>query len=240
MTDERERLISKLRAILAKTAENGCTEGEVMAALAAAQRLMSQHDITAEELAEAKAGAEIIDAMVYDPHGIRVRMSQAIAKFTETRIWRGPRTHVYKCHVRFCGLRADVEFAEWLLESLGRFVQRELTEYLIRAQPATRQRRNEHAAGFVAGATRRIGEKLNELAEASVAARVSAGRELAVAKHHAIAEAMAEAGIKLANGKNTGQRVDMDAMARGRSAGDAASFGRPIGESAGEVKGLLR
>ena len=46
MNKKREGLFAKVRALLAKTVENGCTEAEAMAALELARRLMAEHEIT--------------------------------------------------------------------------------------------------------------------------------------------------------------------------------------------------
>lgn len=47
---DRDRIIEKIRALLAKTTERGCTEAEAVQAALAAQRLMAQHDVTQDEL----------------------------------------------------------------------------------------------------------------------------------------------------------------------------------------------
>lgn len=50
MKMDRDRIVGKIRALLAKTTERGCTEAEAVQAALAAQRLIAQHDVTQDEL----------------------------------------------------------------------------------------------------------------------------------------------------------------------------------------------
>ena len=43
---KREKLLAKIRALLAMTEENGCTEAEAMSAAAAADKLLQEYDLT--------------------------------------------------------------------------------------------------------------------------------------------------------------------------------------------------
>jgi hypothetical protein len=69
MTQKREDLLAKIRALLSKTIEAGCTEGEAMLALQKARAMMDVYDVSDEELQLTKE--EKADAHVYeerDPH----------------------------------------------------------------------------------------------------------------------------------------------------------------------------
>jgi hypothetical protein len=50
MTVERESILNKIRALLSKTLDKGCTEAEAMAALGKAQALQDAYAITEAEL----------------------------------------------------------------------------------------------------------------------------------------------------------------------------------------------
>ncbi len=51
---EREKMLDKVRALMAKTVENGCTEQEEMAALAKARALIDAFEISDSELSLTK------------------------------------------------------------------------------------------------------------------------------------------------------------------------------------------
>jgi len=50
-----EKTLNKIRALLAKTIENGCTEAEAMAAIEMARAMMDAYEVTEADLNEAKA-----------------------------------------------------------------------------------------------------------------------------------------------------------------------------------------
>ena len=50
MINSRKKMLERVRAIIAKTIDNGCTESEAVAALAKAQELMAAYDIGEAEL----------------------------------------------------------------------------------------------------------------------------------------------------------------------------------------------
>jgi hypothetical protein len=55
---KRESIIEKIKALLAKTVQNGCTEAEMMTALGMAQALQDTYIITTEELQLARCTSD--------------------------------------------------------------------------------------------------------------------------------------------------------------------------------------
>jgi Protein of unknown function (DUF2786) len=226
MTQPREDQLNKIRALMAKTVENGCTEEEALAALAKARAMMDVYEISDDELALTKEETAILrreppDSK--DPHRIKNLLVQAVAPFCGCQAWRDrDRT------LTFCGLRADVQFATWLLDTLTAFVEAELVEHLMSTLAEGRHRR-EVIRGFVTGCTGRITERLNELRQKSKAAvTTSNAKALVVAKDAAIKAKMEEEGIYLRKcGGSTGA-IDNSSYQAGSTAGNRASFGRPV------------
>ena len=80
MTVERESLLSKIRALLAKTMEAGCTEEEAMAALAKAQAMIAAYEVTDAELKLTKEEKAILRSEppgTKDPHQIKWNLLHA-------------------------------------------------------------------------------------------------------------------------------------------------------------------
>jgi hypothetical protein len=128
MTQKREELLAKIRALLSKTIEAGCTESEAMAALQKAQAMMDVYDVSDEELQlvkEEKATAQFYEE--HDPHGVKRGLAYAVNKFAGTMCW----TYRGEGKRAICGLPADVEFAEFLLGALDEFVKREYVRFAI-------------------------------------------------------------------------------------------------------------
>jgi hypothetical protein len=99
MTD-RNSIVEKIRALLAKTVENGATEAEMLAALDKASAMRDAYDISDEELALAKEEAVMQHADppdLKDPHSIKWRLSYAVAEFCSVQIYRTRHETGLKC-----------------------------------------------------------------------------------------------------------------------------------------------
>ena len=129
MTDNREGMLDKIRALLSKTTANGCTEAEELAALAKGRALMDAYEVTEADLRLAKEEGVILRREkpgTKDPHGIRSNMSRAVSEFCDCTCWRSREGGLV-----FLGLASDVQFATWLLDHLTGFVLAELANHLM-------------------------------------------------------------------------------------------------------------
>src|SRR6516165_8665710 len=89
MTDNQEKMFDKIRALLNKTTENGCTEEEALAALAKARALMDTYEVTEADLQLTKEeGVTLRKGSSNDPHHVKWNMISAVAKFCDCKCWR--------------------------------------------------------------------------------------------------------------------------------------------------------
>jgi hypothetical protein len=119
----RETIIEQIKALLSKTAANGCTEAEELAAINKAAAMRDAYVITDEELALTKEEVAILykDAPdLADPHGIRWRLTYGVSQFCDVQIFRSRR----ETGLKAIGMPSDVQFAMWLLDHLADFVFR--------------------------------------------------------------------------------------------------------------------
>jgi hypothetical protein len=224
MTINRDSLVEKIRALMSKTIENGCTEYEALAALDKARAMMDAHVVTEADLQLTKAESAILRGEPpgsRDPHGIKFSISVGVAKFCDCKVWKGP------TGLEFCGLPADVCFAMWLLDTLTAFVQAELARHLMGCT-APKGERRFIINGFVGGCCQRIKDRLTALCEQSAVGATCNGRELVAIKSAAIADKMKAMNINLVKARRSTRRVDDASFQAGLSAGDRASFGRPL------------
>jgi Protein of unknown function (DUF2786) len=228
MTIERESLLNKIRALLAKTMEAGCTEEEAMTAVAKARAIMDAYAVTEAELNLTKEEKAILRREppgTKDPHRIKWLLSWAVAKFCNCRSWRERRRE--GGGLVFCGLPSDAQFATWLLDTLAAFVQAELVKHLMEAEPSNEDRR-EAIRGFVLGCCDRIRDRLAELCEQSASLANSNAKALVVIKDAAVQTKLDELGIHLSTSSGSCGAWDHSSYAAGKAAGDRASFGRPV------------
>lgn len=225
---KREKRIDQIKALLSKTTENGATEAEMLSALDKAAAMKDAYDISDDEVRETKEEAAILHADppdLQDPHSIKWRLTYSVGNFCNVEIYRSRHQTGLKC----IGLPSDVQFAMWLLDTLADFVFDELYKHLIGCC-APKSERRVIIRSFVEACCERINYRLYELAERSKAARTSNGRELIIVKDALIKAYMKEHNIKLAScsGGSAPSTVNASAASAGRSAGDRASFGRPV------------
>jgi uncharacterized protein DUF2786 len=232
---DRNSIVEKIKALLAKTVENGATEAEMLSALDKAAALKDTYDISDADLQIAKDEAAMLHADppdLSDPHQIKWRLSGAVAKFCSVEIYRSRDETGLKC----IGLPSDVQFAMWLLDHLADFVFGELYAHLIGCL-APQSERRIIMRSFAEGCCAKISERLVELIERSKAARTSNGRELVIVQDAAIKAFMKDHDIHLHSCRVGGSaNVDETARAAGRAAGDRASFGRPVSGPAGVMR----
>jgi hypothetical protein len=228
MTTDREGVLTKIRALLAKTLDAGCTEGEAMAALEKAQAMRDAYAVTEAELNLTKEEKAILrrePAGTKHPHRIKWFLSYGVSQFCNCESWRERRKN--GGGMTFCGLPADAQFATWLLDHLTGFVQAELTNHLMESAPSNEDRR-EAIKGFVIGITDRTNERLVELSERSEAVASSNAKALVVIKDAAIKTKLQELGIHLRSDGGCCGGGDPASYRAGKAAGDRATFGRPV------------
>lgn len=216
VSDARKKMLEKVRAILAKTMGNGCTEEEAMTALAKARELMATYEISEEDVAAFEQEQSAIHKTgPSDPYDIKKNLCTAVGRFTRTSGFNGVKN---KWGITFVGLESDVIFATWLLDTLQRFVMRALREYQRKNSVNGHRNSNYTSASFVVGCAFRIGEKLKELTV-----------ETPAKNKEIIAIELARNGIVLSKGRRSGKELDERATRAGMNAGDSVRFDRPVG-----------
>jgi Protein of unknown function (DUF2786) len=230
----RNSIVEKIRALLSKTTERGCTEAEMLAALDKARAMMDAYDVSDADLQLAKDEAAVLHAESdpHDAHGIKWQLSCEVGRFCNVQVYRKSR----EPGLKFIGMPSDVAFAVWLLDTLADHVFTELYGHLIGCC-APRSERRVIIRSFVEGACERISERLAELTTRSEKARTIKGRELVVIKDTAIKTFMEEQGIRLRTySGHASSNINEAARAAGGAAGNRASFGRPVNGSTGALR----
>jgi hypothetical protein len=232
---DRNSIIDKIKALLAKTTENGATEAEMLSALDKASAMIDAYDVSDEELQVAKDEAAMLHTDppdLKDPHKIKWRLSHGVAQFCGVQIFRSRHQTGLKC----IGMPSDVQFAMWLLDCLADFVFAELYAHLIGCL-APQSERGVVIRSFTEACCQRIVDRLLALVERSKEARTSNGRELVVIKDAAIKAFMQDNNIRIrACSGYSPSTVDAAAQTAGHAAGDRATFGRPVTGAAGVLR----
>jgi hypothetical protein len=228
MSTDRDRLKARITALLAKTVQNGCTEGEALAAAAKVAELLDRHALTLTDVEIHDSPCE--RAAFTSHHKKRVPLDAcigAIAAFCDCRVWREKGAGGIVSHV-FFGLPEDAAAARDLAETVDGAVRAELGRYKTSRDYARFDTRDRHMvnASFVLGMVTGIADKLDAVKAARDAHHRGTGRDLAVVKASAVDEAFAKLGLVMVEGQGGPRRfIAEGAYDAGSAAGGALEVG---------------
>lgn len=158
----RERLRGKIAALQAKTADNGCTEAEAMAAAGLAARLMAEHNFDQADIEMTEASAPDRSARTTNRTTWRDKVSAAIALYTNCA-WM---IRAGSGDILFVGREPGPGIAAYLRDVCLRAVDRALREFKTTPFYTRRRKlstRRAAAADFVDGMAIRLMVRLAEL-----------------------------------------------------------------------------
>lgn len=223
---DRAKLFAILKALAAKTVANGCTEAEALAALEMFNKLMADNEVTADELKAEGETIEREEKTADDRDRIRQMLVGGVSAFCQCAGWRGSLDTFV-----FLGLKSDVIFAHWLLDTLADFVKRGLADYLQETwRPGMPSVRRLESTAFVMGCCETLAARLHALAETRDAS-------IAAEKGALIKRRMQELGIKLEM-RGRMHSIDPFALSAGEERGAEAQFSKPIHDRAQPVHAL--
>ncbi|MCW2275110.1 DUF2786 domain-containing protein [Rhodoblastus acidophilus] len=232
---DRKKMIERVRALLAKTTDNGCSEAEALSAAAKAQALMDEHDIAQGDLREPTQFSMFQRAKAKRDQVVK-NLAVVVGKFYGCKV-----TTNEKGDVTLFGRDCDVVMAEWLLDTLVAHVKRELKAHfasLKQNNPAylkIRGVRTRERNGFVLGAVYRIEARLRELTPAPTPARNALVATNTALVNAGFADWLKDRGSKLKQGRASNVGAFNWAIDAGTEAGDRASFARPVGHASGSM-----
>jgi hypothetical protein len=236
MTNDKQATANKIRALLTKTVENGCTEAEAMAAMQKASALMAQHEINLTEVDIKAEGITRARFTFRNAHekltGTGVAM--AIQDLSGTKVWRSREND--RDGLVYLGTPSDVTFADWLTKTIVEMVPREAARWTAREkQDGNVVNAKTLMHSFIIGATNRISQRIRAEIQARNAPAVqSPGRGLIVAtKQSLIAAELKAMGLHLRSRTTHRTVSNSGAYRAGQAAGDRANYHRPLNGGAG-------
>ena len=217
------RVVQRIRALRAKTVDQGCTEQEALASANKVAELLDRHGLS---LSEIELRRQTCEGFGIDT-GRRRRDAfdacvPSIAAFCDCKAW-GETTQAGSLRFVFFGLPADVEGARFLYDLIGVAFDTETARFktgAIYAGSETGERRNA-VNSFQTGLSQGIGSKLKAMkAERDTFNRTSSGRDLVPLKTSVIDDELAKLGLSFhVKSRGRRKRVLADAYAAGQIAG---------------------
>ena len=236
MEQVNEAVVRRIRALMARTVENGATEAEAASFAAAAQRLMNEHnlslsDIKLKETANCREEATF-QGFRSDPASYRCAV--AIAHLTDTRVWIKTQGGVGR--LVFFGMDTGVIVAHYVYSVIDRAITYEWIKFSKESgfHGAPKKQQAAIKEGFLTGMTSRLNDRLYEIKAAERRANSATGRDLVISIAGIVDAEMKKRGITLGKGKaRRGGPIDGDAYRAGRAAGDTVALNKGVGASGG-------
>ena len=222
--DALDKLRTRIQGLRAKTIDNGCTEGEALAAAAKVAELLDRYDLSLTDVEIREAPCE---RLAYETHRKkRIPLDDcigAIAEFCDCRVWREKNPAGEGRYV-FFGLRSDVEVAHYLTEVIDTAVRTELGRYKTGSeyQRFRHQERHMANASFALGMVGSIADRLMAMKAARDEVNHSTGRGLVVLKAAVVDAELEKLDLKLRTVHRASRLVSPMAYDAGGEAG--ASF----------------
>jgi hypothetical protein len=219
--DALDKLRTRIQGLRAKTIDNGCTEGEALAAAAKVAELVDRYDLSLSDVEIREAPCE---RLAYETHRKkRIPLDDcigAIAAFCDCRVWREKNAAGEGSYV-FFGLRSDIEVAHYLTEVIDTAVRTELGRYKTSTeyQRFRHQERHLANASFALGMVASIADKLMAMKAARDEVNLGTGRGLVVLKAAVVDTELEKLDLKLRTVQRASRMVSPMAYDAGGEAG---------------------
>jgi hypothetical protein len=242
MSQTKEDIIRRVKGLMAKTTDAGCTEAEAMAASALAAKIMAQHDLALTDIKlREQANCQEADIPVhYKTAPPTFMCANAIAYLTDTKAWCHKDERGFP-HCVFFGFETDTIVAKYLYAIIDRAMLNAWMKYEKEVDYKSHSAKGRAAlrTGFDGGMATRINQRLRELKDAQQEENIATtGRDLMVVKSAVVADELAKLGITFTSAKRSkAPASNAGAWAAGESAGDAVSFNKGVGANAARSVG---
>jgi hypothetical protein len=237
-TTEVEKVKSKIRALMSKTSDRGCTEAEAMSAMAKVGELLQQYDLTVSEVDIRNTSC--VERVYATGNKVQPKWLSCIGgigALTGSRVWHTKQWVNGNTEIvaKFFGMPEDTDMAIYLCQVISQAFVGEYRDF-----QKTEKFRNLKACGyhgkriitsFSHGMARTISNRLYELARTrkQEALKPSTGTSLVLIKEAKVEEEFQQLGLKLITRKTTRRITVEGGYSAGQTAGGNVNLNRPVG-----------
>lgn len=228
---ELEKVKAKIRALTARTIDNGASEAEAMTAMKKVGELLAQFNLNMTDVTVRDEMCIQKDVDTGSKHrGIQYDVAVSVAAFTNCKIWQTSWTKSKKLH--FFGMESDVEMAVYLLNYIKIAYDNAFAEFKNSDTYVNYAgHRRVLTTNFLRGFANRLNDRLDSMKREFVREeKSSTGTALVVIeKSKYVEEEYQKLGMKLRKTYTTrSSNYNGAARAAGDKAGNKVNLNRPV------------
>ncbi len=221
---KRDKISHRIKELMKKTTDNGCTEAEALSAAEMVGRLMQEYDLTMTEI-EFK-NIEFLTHVIETDSRIASpihNLVMSISKYTNTKSWfsRGLKSIKYS----FFGTDQDTKVADYLFHLLSGAIKNETERYKkTNDYKLDKTNGRTKTSSFALGMAIRLAKRLEEMKESNKVDKETGNSLVIIDKMSVVLEKFEDLNVKLRveNRKvNAGSR---DSFLAGKSAADKVNI----------------
>jgi hypothetical protein len=231
---ERENAINKIRQMLNRTVENGCSEGEAMNAAEKVGQLLQVYNLTMDQIfiSEGKCQTIYISTGQKNRHPIDPCMV-GIASFCDCKVWFSGGRYRDESQYGIFGMETDTLMVQYLYGIIKQAIDNE-TENFKRSPEYVNDSyaRKRKTVSFQKGMSRRICARLNEMTgkrhrEESIQS-TNVGKFDMLIKKNKVQDEFDKLDMRLGKASRPQYAYDYAAFISGQMAGNRVNLNRPI------------
>lgn len=239
---ELEKVKSRIRALLQKTSDKGCTEQEAMSAADKVGQLLDAYNLTMNEVLVHMATCEIKKFYLnfVNRHPFAGCVTH-IADFCDCKVWRKTLKFEHKTEYVFFGFTHDIEYAVFLSETIFGALESEVENFKNTEDYFDSRSKRSASQSFMHGMADRIAYRLDKMKrdrDMKMEKEMESRRiennctSLVLAqKAEKIEEDFKKLGVKLISTKRNISVSNYTAYRSGTNSADKVNLNRPLGES---------
>lgn len=223
---ERDKIAARIRGLLSKTVENGCTEDEAIAAAAKAAEMLARYNLSVDEVQMRENAFEMHVEHFTDFVADRIwKVADGIAYLTGTRYWTS-RPGVYPIEINFFGFAHEVEIAKYLLAICRRAMLDAAKPLAMRFALLEPERRKRKLLPFLDGMADTLRQRIRALKP-----KEPTGTGLIVLRGQLIDAAMKDQGVTIKSGNGRPSHDFDDAYRDGANAAERVELNPGLADS---------
>lgn len=164
---ELAKVKARIKALLDRTVQNGCTEQEALVAAGLVGKLLEQYSLTMSEIDVREEKCVTVEVYTDSAHRDEMwHVAFTIGEFCGCKVWfRGGGGHYSKGRYFYFGQETDAKLAVYLFEVIQKAVKTEVARFKTTDTYRYADVRRTASDSFKRGMCRRIGARLNKLAQ---------------------------------------------------------------------------